>query len=127
MSLKSTFRFAVCLGATATLLGGLAAAVEAAPRKKLGAVVAVTGFAAMHDLRREGNRLCFSDHWHYGTSTGQNSIKAAQAAAVGSWADFVVFEYDTTWANFKKASEKDVKCSQGSTGWGCDVSARPCR
>lgn len=127
MFFMNTVRLGARFALTAVLSVGLAAAAEAAPRQKGGAMAAVSGFAAMHDLRREGNRLCFSDHWHYGSSAGQKSVKAAQAAAVRSWADFVVFEYDPTWANFNKASNKDVKCSQGSTGWGCDVSARPCR
>ena len=127
MFLMNRVRLGARIAVTAVLVAGLAASAEAAPRKKGGAVAAVSGLAAMHELRREGNWLCFSDHWHYGSSTGQKNAKSAQSAAVRSWSDFVVFEYDPTWANFNKASNKDVKCSQGSTGWGCDVSARPCR
>ena len=89
--------------------------------------VEVSGLAASHDMRREGGRLCFADHFHYGSSAGQSSRKSAQVAAVGSWASFVDFEYGPTWANFSKSSSKDVKCSTSPSGWGCEINARPCR
>ena len=31
-----------------------------------------TGLAGMHSLRREGGKLCMSDHWHYGSSGGSS-------------------------------------------------------
>lgn len=88
---------------------------------------AVTGLAAMHDMRREGGRLCFSDHYHYGSSNGLANVKVAQAAAIRSWVDFVLFEYDPSWGNFSKSASKEIKCAPGSSGWSCDVSSRPCR
>jgi hypothetical protein len=88
---------------------------------------AVTGLAASHDLRREGGRLCFSDHSHYGSSMGQSNERLAQAAAVNAWAEFVDLEYGGAWAHFASASGKDMKCSQSSAGWGCELTARPCR
>ena len=91
------------------------------------AVPVVTGMAASHDMRREGNRLCFSDHFHYGSSAGLPSRRAAEAGAARSWSDFVNFEYGGGWDNFARASSKEMKCAQSSSGWGCDASARPCR
>jgi hypothetical protein len=88
---------------------------------------AVTGLAASHNLRREGGRVCFSDHYHYGSSLGQGNERAAQAVAVKSWSEFVDLEYGSAWASYNAASGKDLKCSQSSAGWGCDLSARPCR
>jgi hypothetical protein len=88
---------------------------------------AVTGLAASHNLRREGGRVCFADHYHYGSSLGQGSERAAQAIAIRSWADFVNLEYGSAWDSYGAASGKDLKCSQSSAGWGCELSARPCR
>jgi hypothetical protein len=87
----------------------------------------VDGLAAMHDIRRERGFQCFSDHFHYGSSSGQANKKAAERAAIISWADFVNFEYGSTWTNYRKAGSKSMKCSQSSSGWECNVSARPCR
>ncbi len=87
----------------------------------------VDGLAAMHDMRREGGRLCFTDHFHYGSSAGQKSKKAAEAAAIASWADFTAFEYGSAWARWGRSASKQLKCSNSSGGWGCDASSRPCR
>jgi hypothetical protein len=114
MRLMKRFSMAAC----AVVLTGLAAPTLS---------IAESGFAAMHDMRREGRRVCFSDHYHYGTSFGKPTRRAAEAAAVQSWADFVDFEYGGTWNNFTKASGKGMSCGQSSTGWGCDLSARPCK
>lgn len=126
MSFSNTLHFGARLFAGLACVAGFVSVSEAAPRKGA-AMPAITGLAAMHDMRREGGRLCFTDHFHYGSSNGEKNIKAAQAAAIRSWADFVVFEYDPSWASFGKASSKEVKCAPGSGGWSCDVSARPCR
>ena len=111
--------------AVAAAQPGLAKARRHAPARV--ATAAVTGLAASHDLRREGNRLCFADHFHYGSSFGLPSQRAAQASAAKSWADFVDFEYGGSWASYVRSSSKDMQCSQSTSGWGCEVSARPCR
>ncbi len=90
-------------------------------------VPSVDGLAASHDMRREGGRVCFSDHTHFGSSSGMPTLAAAQREAAVSWASFVDFEYGGTWASYAKASGKDMKCSQSGGGWGCDLGARPCR
>jgi hypothetical protein len=129
MSSKSLHRTALVFAASAALAAALAMSAEAKPRKNIAIErsAAVTGLAASHDLRREGNRLCFSDHFHYGSSGGKNSSAAAQAAAIESWSSFVDFEYGSAWASYARSSSKEMKCSQTTAGWGCDVSARPCR
>ncbi len=88
-----------------------------------------TGVAAIHEQQREHGRTCFVDHYHYGSSQGESSKRAALAAGIKSWADFTDFEYGSDWAHWNRASSKSVKCSQVGIGgpWSCDISARPCR
>lgn len=85
-----------------------------------------TGFAYMHDLRREGGKTCFTDHYHYGNGNGPTKA-AAQKAAIGSWASFTDFEYGSDWARYSKASSKGMKCTQSAGGFDCQLEARPCK
>ncbi|WP_072396655.1 hypothetical protein [Hyphomicrobium sp. CS1GBMeth3] len=85
-----------------------------------------TGFAYMHDLRREGGRTCFTDHYHYGSGSGKTKA-AAQKAAIGSWASFTDFEYGSDWARFSRAASKGISCSQGGGSIDCQIQARPCK
>ncbi|MDX2308312.1 MAG: hypothetical protein NW216_08755 [Hyphomicrobium sp.] len=85
-----------------------------------------SGMASIHDLRREGGRICMSDHWHYGNGTG-GSRKSAEADAIGSWSSFTAMEYGSDWARFKRAASRKVACSPSSSGFDCSVEARPCR
>jgi len=86
-----------------------------------------TGFASMHNLRKERGRLCMSDHWHYGTSGPQKSKSRARRAAIRSWASFTAMEYGTDWARWGRAKSKKAGCSRASGSWECSVEARPCR
>jgi hypothetical protein len=86
-----------------------------------------TGFASSHSWRKEGGRTCFAEHTHYGSSAGLANKKIATTEAIKSWAGFTAWEYGTDWANFNKAAGKQIKCSQGASGWGCEIEARPCR
>lgn len=87
-----------------------------------------TGLAASHDLRRERGRVCFLDHWHYGSSSGQPNKKAAEKAALVSWASFVDLEYGSDWARVGRAASKVMACEPGyGGGWNCNFEARPCR
>ena len=88
-----------------------------------------TGLAtALHDVRPErGKRLCLTDHFHAGSSTGQSNKKTAMREAIASWQGFTAMEYGSDWAYFKLASSKSVKCSQATSGWACDVEARACK
>lgn len=85
-----------------------------------------TGLASIHDLRREGGRLCMDGHYHYGNGGGKTKA-GAQSAAVQSWQDFTAFEYGTDWASFKKAANKRVGCNASGSGFDCQVEARPCK
>jgi hypothetical protein len=129
MLLKSRVRSCIQFAAVVAALAGMTVDADARKRRQVAVqrTAAVVGLAASHDLRREGGRLCFSDHTHYGSSMGQPHERGAQAAAVQAWSEFVDLEYGGAWARFASASGKDMKCSQSSAGWGCELSARPCR
>ena len=85
-----------------------------------------SGFAYAHDLRKEGGRTCMSDHYHQGGGSG-STRKAAQADAIKSWSSFTAFEYGSDWARFSKAAGKSMSCSAGSSGYDCQLEARPCK
>jgi hypothetical protein len=86
-----------------------------------------TGLASIHAWRREGGRICMSDHWHFGSSGVQYSKRAAQRAAIRSWQDFTDLEYGSTWARYRRAAGRKMTCSPAVRGWSCDVQARPCK
>lgn len=85
-----------------------------------------TGLSALHALRREGGRTCFLDHYHYGSSAALQTENAARVTAIKSWAGFVDLEYGSDWARFSRAHSRSVKCARSTSGWGCQVEARPC-
>lgn len=85
-----------------------------------------TGMAGIHDLRREGGRLCQVGHFHYGNGTGPTK-KAATSSAIASWSDFTALEYGSDWARFYRAANRGISCSKSSGEVSCSVEARPCR
>lgn len=85
------------------------------------------GLATLHSWVRIGNRTCMADHFHSGSSAGQPSKKAAEFAAVNSWASFTAWEYGDHWGRWRLAETKRVKCDRDGTTWGCAVEARPCK
>ncbi len=107
---------------------GLTTAVIVAAMPTIVSAATETGLAtALHAVRREGGRLCMTDHWHYGSSNGKATKAAAQRAAIASWQDFTDLEYGSVWARFSRAASKKMGCSRASAGWSCDVEARPCK
>lgn len=86
-----------------------------------------TGLSNIHEQRREGNRICMSSHFHYGSSSGQKTRKEAEAAAVRDWAGFTAWEYGLPWGSYRLAASKSMNCSQSGATWGCQVEARPCK
>ncbi len=105
------------------VLSALATAVAVVP-----AYSSETGLAeALHEIRREGGRLCMTDHWHYGSSSTEPSKAAAQRAAIASWQDFTDLEYGNAWARFSRAASRKMGCSRSSAGWSCDAEGRPCK
>lgn len=85
------------------------------------------GLAVIHTMRRETGQLCFLDHYHYGSSNGAASERAAKVAAINSWAGFVELEYGDDWAHYKRAHSRTLKCERDGSNWGCLVEARPCK
>lgn len=110
-----------------SMLALAVAAVTATTLAVPAGMAAETGLAAMHALRREGGRLCMSDHWHYGSSGAQSTKAAAQRAAIRSWQDFTDLEYGSSWARFSRAASRRMGCSRSAAGWTCDAEGRPCR
>lgn len=87
-----------------------------------------TGLAeSLHTSRSEGGKVCLADHFHYGSSKSQPSRKAAEADAISAWASFTDFEYGASWADFRLAGSRGMKCSESGGSWSCDVEARPCK
>ena len=129
MSLKKW----VVAGVGVALVSAVAMPADAAHRKLVrratvpAAAVSAAIANAPHDARYERGFICYTDHFHYGSSAGQASRRAAEIAAAGSWESFVDFEYGSAWARFSKAGSKGFKCEQSGGGWGCSVEARPCR
>lgn len=85
-----------------------------------------TGLDVIHSERREGRRLCFTDHFHYANAAGPTK-KAAIIEAVTNWQTFTSLEYGTTWGQWKKAGSKKVGCSPSGGQWSCQIEGRPCK
>ncbi|MEZ5776624.1 MAG: hypothetical protein R3D33_18500 [Hyphomicrobiaceae bacterium] len=91
------------------------------------AALATPGSAALwSEVMVSKNVSCFADHYHYGSSSGMPSKKAATAEAIASWAGFVAWEYGDEYGNWRIAASKQVDCSGSGSSWSCQVSARPC-
>ncbi|MEO1281300.1 MAG: hypothetical protein AAFV69_06155 [Pseudomonadota bacterium] len=118
--LRSTF-YMLC---TAFVLAGVLAGYSQVEAK--GKYAAIDGLAAMHDIRSERGKLCFTDHYHYGSSQNLPSKKMAVRAAIGSWQDFTDLEYGGRWSSYRYAASKKVGCKVESGAWGCEIEARPC-
>lgn len=92
----------------------------------LASTASAQGLEFLHSHRVEGGRVCFADHFHAGSSSGETSRAAAERAAIASWVGFTALEYGNLWGRWSLAASKSVNCSR-SVGWGCQVEARPCR
>ena len=85
------------------------------------------GLDGLHDQRAEGGRWCMSDHFHYGSSSGQSTRAAAEREAASSWGGFTAWEYGNEWGSLRIAASRKMSCSQFGGSWGCEIEARPCR
>jgi len=85
-----------------------------------------SGLDAIHAKIRVGGRTCFDGHSHSGSGAGPTR-RAAEEAAIRSWADFTITEYGTDWGHYGKTINKSMRCSQSAAGWSCDLEATPCR
>ena len=108
-------RVSTCLIAAAALLGSLAAASADD-----------NGVAtALHETRKVGGRMCFTDHNHDGTGIGQTQ-KIAMTEAIASWRSFTDLEYGSDWASYNNSVNKVASCSQRAEGFECHVTSTPC-
>ena len=88
-----------------------------------------TGLDALHEQRREGNRICMVSHFHNGASSSNlPSRKQAEAEAIKDWVGFTAWEYGDPWGRYTIAASKKMDCSKStSSTWSCKVEARPCK
>ncbi len=106
---------------------GLSVAIGIAAATLIGSTAAgAQGLEFLHAQRVEGGRVCFTDHFHSGSSSGHATRAAAEKDAQAGWSSFTAFEYGDRWGSWRIAASKSMKCSQ-SSGWGCQIEARPCR
>lgn len=117
----------IAAGAAGLLViaGLLVTGADAATKKK-GKIPKNTPLTWHEEVWGGGRTFCFKDHYHYGSSGPQPTRKAAEAAAIQSWVDFVVFEYGRAYGNFKIAQSKGMNCTDNGGTWSCSVEARPC-
>lgn len=87
---------------------------------------ALAALLEMHSKRIEGGRLCLTDHFHYGNSSGQSTRAAAEREAIASWSSFTAWEYGNEWGSWRLAGSKAASCSSSGGSWSCQVEARPC-
>ncbi len=112
---------------------GLGLAISIAAATSIGSTLIGSGTASaqslefLHSQRVEGGRVCFNDHFHSGSSSGQATRAAAEKAAVSNWSSFTVLEYGDRWGSWRIAASKSMSCSNAIGSWGCQVDARPCR
>lgn len=85
-----------------------------------------TGIAYIHAWVKVGRKTCFVGHYHYGSGRGPTQIHA-RAAAVRSWTWATDLEYGSSWADYRLAASKVMKCARSGSGWTCDTQAIPCR
>lgn len=106
------------------------ASVAVAAKRRTGGVSAgaeESPLVGLHELRREAGKICMSEHEHSGSSSGQPTKKAAEVAAMQSWASFTQFEYGNSWGSPSLAAGKKMSCSGTPGSFSCDFVARPCR
>lgn len=107
-----------------SFIGAAVLAVMLAPGEV--ALASETGIAIIHPWVKIGGRTCFTDHYHYGSGNGPTRTHA-QAAAIRSWIWPTDLEYGSSWADYRLAAGKSMKCTRGGAVWTCDTQARPCR
>lgn len=84
------------------------------------------GLDGLHAQARIGNKVCMTEHEHYGEGT-MPTRHAARLLAIRSWSRFTAFEYGREWGSYRLAAGKRMDCSQSGASWLCKTYARPCR
>ena len=100
-----------------TIKGYIRAAVVAAGVFTIAAPAMAQEVADMHEQRRERGVICFTDHYHYGSSSGQPTKRAAQIAAIQSWAGFVDFEYGGVLDELGKVRKQEHQVFARGSAW----------
>ena len=73
-------------------------------------------------------KSCKDNHFHNGYSGEVKGKKAAERAALKGWASFTAWEYGSSWASWRNASKRKMKCDRlGAKVWHCFASAIPCK
>ncbi|HEX5599513.1 MAG TPA: hypothetical protein VFX46_02650 [Hyphomicrobiaceae bacterium] len=108
---------------TRYLLAAIALIILTGP---LASAAQALGLDFLHAQARVGNKVCMTEHEHYGEGT-MPTKQAAQSVAIRSWSDFTAFEYGRIWGSYRLAEGKRMDCSQTANGWLCKTYARPCR
>lgn len=85
-----------------------------------------TGVAGIHAWRQAGGRTCFEDHYHQGTGVGTTQ-RGAMVEGIKSWESFTALEYGSDWALYSNSISKSATCSQGQSGFECQISSIPCK
>ena len=82
----------------------------------------------LHDEQVEGEKKCYTDHYHYREAEGKTQ-KVATDSAIDYWQGFTAWEYGMKWGSWSLASDRKVECEQNAKNriWLCKVSGRPCR
>jgi hypothetical protein len=102
-------------------------AASSASAQSVGASGADGALVGLHELRREGKKICMVGHSHNGSSYGLRTRGQAEAVALRNWSEFTALEYGGHWGSPSLASDKTMKCGMGASGWNCDFDARPCK
>jgi hypothetical protein len=109
------------------LAGSCLIAATSVSAQSVAASGADGALVGLHDLRREGKKICMVGHSHNGSSYGLRTRSQAEAAALRNWSEFTALEYGGHWGSPSLASDKTMTCGMGSSGWNCDFDARPCK
>ena len=90
------------------------------------ATAAESGMAGIHSWRKVGKKTCLVGHNHDGSGSGPTP-KAAEAEAIRAWVSFTDLEYGDSWADWRLAIEKAIRCDRSASGVSCQLVATPCR
>ena len=108
---------------TRRCLAGVTLALLVAP---VASPAQAAGLDGLHAQARVGNKVCMTEHEHYGEGS-MPTRQAARLLAIRSWSGFTAFEYGREWGSYRLAAGKRMDCSESGGSWLCKTFARPCR
>jgi hypothetical protein len=122
----AAFAFAI-LSLPSAPLGAASSKLKSTPQQSQQAVRVIVDTTPWPKSAGPNGTVCFSDHFHYGSSRDQANRETALHIASTAWSEFVVFEYGDLYADLTLAQSRTDSCSRTAGGWSCVVQARPCR